>query len=196
MVLKPPRMKYESLSSDKFYHIYNRGNNKENVFIEEQNYAYFLLLIRRHLLPVSDIYAYCLLKNHFHILVKTKEFENDALIGNGFSNLFNAYAKAINKKYNRTGSLFKDRYSRVNINDEEYLRALILYIHLNPEHHGFTSDFSSYSHSSYKALISNKETELKRVEVLELFDDQDNFIFCHLERRNMIERLGYSDKLE
>lgn len=189
-------MKYEPLSSDKFYHIYNRGNNKENVFIEEKNYAYFLLLVKRHLLPVSDIYAYCLLKNHFHILVKTKQFENDALIGNGYSNLFNAYAKAINKKYNRTGSLFKDRFSRVNIEDEDYLRALILYIHLNPQHHGFTSDFSNYPHSSYKGLISDKDTELNRMEVLKLFDDRANFIYCHLERKDLIERLGYDHRLE
>lgn len=189
-------MKYQPLVSDKFYHIYNRGNNKENVFIEEQNYFYFLLLIKRHLLPVSDIYAYCLLKNHFHFLVKTKQIENDTLIGNGFSNFFNAYAKAINKKYNRTGSLFKDRFSRVNIEDEDYLRALILYIHLNPQHHGFTSDFSSYPHSSYKSLISDKETELKRLEVLQIFDDLDNFIYCHRERQDMIERLDFGHRLE
>jgi putative transposase len=47
------------------YHVFNRGNNKENIFFEEENYRYFLELLKKHLLPIADIYAYCLLKNHF-----------------------------------------------------------------------------------------------------------------------------------
>jgi putative transposase len=59
-------MKQEKFEYDTFFHVYNRGNNKEDIFKEDKNYSYFLKLVRQHLLDVAEIYAYCLLKNHFH----------------------------------------------------------------------------------------------------------------------------------
>ena len=53
------------LEYGQYYHIYNRGNNGENLFFEERNYPYFLKLYAHHILPVADTYAYCLLRNHF-----------------------------------------------------------------------------------------------------------------------------------
>jgi|SRR5690554_5197783 len=182
-------MKYEPIISNQFYHVYNRGNNGENIFLEERNYLYFLRLTQKHVLPIAEIYAYCLLKNHFHILLKTKSILKENKISQGISNLFNSYAKAINKTYGRAGSLFQTRFSRKRILNEDYLRSLVLYIHLNPIHHGFTTDYRTYRHSSYKALISRKPTELKRAEVLSLFDDLDNFIFCHQHRQDLINNL-------
>jgi len=173
--------KQDFLEKGYFYHIYNRGNNKEDLFLEEDNYTYFLNLISKYLLPITDIYAYCLLKNHFHILLKIKE-ETDVLENKlhlPFSNLFNAYTKAMNKKYNREGSLFKERYKRKRITDEKYLMQNILYIHLNPMKHGFSEDFRAYPHSSFNALISDKSTKLRRKEVLELFGSKENFIASH-----------------
>jgi REP element-mobilizing transposase RayT len=58
-----------------FYHVYNRGNNKEDIFKELKNYTYFFGLIKKYLLPTADIYTYCLMKNHFHLLVKIKDLE-------------------------------------------------------------------------------------------------------------------------
>jgi REP element-mobilizing transposase RayT len=58
-----------------YYHIYNRGTNGENIFIEERNYEYFLKLYEKHILPIADTFAYCLLKNHFHISVRIKSEE-------------------------------------------------------------------------------------------------------------------------
>lgn len=55
-----------ALSFDQFYHIYNRGNNRENIFFEERNYRYFMELYAHHVAPVVETYAYCLLHNHFH----------------------------------------------------------------------------------------------------------------------------------
>ncbi|SEH73728.1 REP element-mobilizing transposase RayT [Paenimyroides aquimaris] len=173
--------KQDFLEKGYFYHIYNRGNNKENLFLEEDNYVYFLNLVSKYLLPVSDIYAYCLLKNHFHILLKIKDDLTvpDEKLHLPFSNLFNTYTKAINKKYNREGSLFKERYKRKRITDEKYLMQNIVYIHLNPIKHRFSEDFQGYFHSSFNALISNKSTKLKRKEVLELFGGKENFIDSH-----------------
>ncbi len=55
------------LEPGKYYHIYNRGNNRENIFKEDRNYAYFLKLYVFHVGPIADTYAYCLLRNHFHL---------------------------------------------------------------------------------------------------------------------------------
>jgi hypothetical protein len=60
---------------DTYYHIYNRGVNRENIFVEERNYDLFLRLFERHLIPVADLFAYCLLKNHFHLSVRIKSEE-------------------------------------------------------------------------------------------------------------------------
>ncbi len=172
-------MIYEPLKSEQYYHIFNRGNNREDIFLEEKNYQYFLELMKKHIVPIADLLTYCLLKNHFHLLIRTKPVNSDDLISKKFSNFFNAYAKAINKQYGRSGSLFKDRFSRKIIKDGNQLRNLIIYIHTNPAHHGFTPDFSLYKHSSYKAFISNKKTLLDREFVLNQFGDRANFKYVH-----------------
>tara|TARA_B110000090_G_scaffold66376_1_gene76066 strand:+ start:9375 stop:9935 length:561 start_codon:yes stop_codon:yes gene_type:complete len=183
-------MEYEVLVEDSFYHIYNCGNNKENIFIEEQNYIYFLKLAKKHLSKTSNILTYCLLKNHFHFLIKTKEEITSKEISQSFSNLFNAYSKSINKKYGRSGSLFKDRFSRIKLDNEEYLKNLILYIHLNPTHHSFIDDFRKYKHSSYNSILSEKSTNLLREYVLNLFENHQNFIDAHkIKEVNILETI-------
>ena len=69
------------LQYGKYYHIFNRGNNRENIFIEERNYRYFLKLCAKHITHVADTYAYCLLRNHFHFLVRIKTMEEQELTG-------------------------------------------------------------------------------------------------------------------
>ena len=170
-----------------FFHVYNRGNNKENVFIEEKNYSFFLELVSRHLLPISDIFCYCLMKNHFHFLLRIKDYEElpDDLFKDKnrlyqpFSNLFNAYTKAINKAYNRTGSLFQEHFHKIRVNDLAFLQHLVAYIHLNPVKHGFVEDFGNYKHSSYQSILSSSPTKLKRNEVIEFFEDKSNLVFWH-----------------
>lgn len=180
--------KYDILEPDCFYHIYNRGNNKEDLFLQPENYFHFLKLIKTHLVEIADIYAYCLLKNHFHLVIKIKsktdlpeKYHSGNKLSQPFSNLFNAYTKAINKWYDREGSLFRVRFKRERISDLNYLRNAIIYVHLNPVKHSFTKDYNTYLHSSFQSLISSKETSLKRMEVLELFGGHQNFIFVHQE---------------
>lgn len=165
-----------------FYHYYNRGNNRENIFREEANYLYFLRLLKKYVLPVADVYSYCLLSNHFHLIIKTKEEldmpeayrEGNKKLWQPFSNLFNAYAKAFNKKYDRTGSLFQKMPKQLKIEENRYLMNLILYVNTNPSHHGI-AEFDQYAHSSYPKLSSIDNTALKRDEVHELFGGADNF---------------------
>lgn len=172
----PPPLQYGH-----YYHIYNRGNNRENIFIEERNYPYFLKLYVSHVEPVADTYAYCLLRNHFHLLVRIKTEEETLRVSRvsspsqHFSNLFNAYAKAINKAYNRTGSLFEHPFGRVEVTTDAHFIILIAYIHQNPQKHGFVEDFRDWPYSSYHAMLSTKQTRLQRDEVLEWFGGVEQF---------------------
>lgn len=183
-------MEKEIFEAGQYYHVYNRGNNNENIFLEERNYQYFLENIRKYILPIADIYAYCLLKNHFHIVLRIKDELPEKFkekIHLPFSNLFNSYSKSINKMYGRNGSLFQEHLQRNKIENENYLKQLIIYVHLNPVKHRFTNCFESYVHSSYRAYLSVKASSLDRNFILELFDDLENFKFCHDEKRIIYE---------
>ena len=197
-------MKQEPFESGIYYHVFNRGNNKENIFIENENYLYFLQLVKKHLTVTCQIYAYCLLPNHFHLLLKIKDtkelpenYQNgDKKIHQPFSNLFNAYPKSINKKYNRTGSLFQEHLHRIKIDTEEYLRELVLYIHLNPEKHEIDSNFKNYAYSSYRAYISERSSLLNREEILGYFDNKENFTFCHQSRKIKYDLLKEIEEID
>jgi putative transposase len=176
------------LQPGRYYHIYNRGNNRENLFREERNYRYFLGLYDRHISPIAETFAYCLLCNHFHFLVRIGE---PALVpettpaasvlkpSQAFSNCFNAYAKAINKAYGRTGSLFEDRFGRIEVTTEAYFARLVVYIHRNPQKHGFVADFRDWPWSSYHALAGTSTTRLNRSAVLSWFGNQVGFHALH-----------------
>ncbi len=164
------------------YHIYNRGVNRTNIFLEDRNYAYFMQLYAKYIVPVADTFSYCLLRNHFHLLVRIKE-EQDLptdlsgltpglkrpSLSQPFSNLFNAYTKAINKAYGRTGALFQRAFRRLPVTSDHHFVALIHYIHHNPQTHGFVSDFREWPYSSYHALSSDTPTQLARTAVLGWF---------------------------
>jgi putative transposase len=181
------------LQYGQYYHIYNRGNNREKVFFEERNYRYFLQLYAKYAEPVADTYAYCLLRNHFHFMVRIKTVDEQEQTqtlkvsetfrvlrpSQQFSNLFNAYAKAINKAYGRTGSLFQHPFGRVLVTSDAHFVHLIAYIHHNPQKHGFVEDFRTWSYSSYHAFLSQKPTRLKRDEVLAWFDGPTMFQESH-----------------
>jgi putative transposase len=183
----------EILESGYYYHIYNRGNNKEKLFIEHSDYLYFLQLYLKYIHQIADIYCYCLLPNHFHFLLRIKE--TNEIISNEiknkpphqqFSNLFNAYSKYFNHKFGRSGSLFQERYRRKKINNEIYLKHLIHYIHTNPLHHELEDDFSAYKYSSYRVHLKSNPTILEREKVIELFEDKENYIFTHRHKARLV----------
>ncbi len=162
------------LSYSTVYHMYTRGTNKTNIFIEERNYDYFLTLYEKYIPQMAYTYAYCLLKNHFHLLIKTKsQKEIDARAASHdktratpslrFAHLLNACAKSINKAYGRVGSLFQHPFGRVIVTDRGQFRNTMLYIRLNPRKHGFADDFRRWMHSSYPLLVSGAPTFLAPV---------------------------------
>lgn len=198
-------MKHQPFKEGKYYHLFNRGNNRENIFIENRNYSYFLDKVNYYLIPIANIFSYYLLPNHFHMVIQIKEGKNlPSEYQNGkkklfqaFSNCFNPYSKSINKAYNRTGSLFQEHLHRVELNTEEYFRDTIIYVHLNPLNHEIFMDYYNYLYSSYRLFFDNKPTFIRRNEILELFDGIDNFKYCHEERRiineNKLEEIEQLD---
>ena len=134
------------LQAGNFYHLYNRGNNRQTIFFERENYIHFLCLMREHLATKGvDILAYCLMPNHYHFLVY---LQNDNLSA-AMHRLSVAYTKAINKRFNRSGALFQGRFQSIHVNDPNYLIHLSRYIHLNPVKAGFVDRPEEWEFSSY-----------------------------------------------
>ena len=188
---------------DTYYHIYNRGTNRENIFIEERNYEHFLNLFERHIAPICDLFAYCMLRNHFHMMVRIKskeeileykqslkvletfrDLEKEKPLGSQypsdrFSNFFNAYAKAINKAYGRTGSLFQHPFGRVPITSDRQFWNVIAYIHQNPQKHKFVDDFRDWKYSSYGIILTDTKTSVNRSAVMDWFGNKEEYLKLH-----------------
>ena len=172
------------LEYGKYYHIYNRGINSDILFKDSENYSFFMNLYDKHINPIAETYAWCLMKNHFHFCVRIKE---KAEIENAitkepsqyFSNLFNAYTKSYNKRYHRHGPLFERPFRRKSIESNAYLQNLIVYIHRNPVHHRICSHPIEYPWSSYLTCVSDRPTKLNRTEVLDLFEGLENFRYVN-----------------
>jgi len=205
---------FKPLIPDNFYHILNRGNNRIKIFYTKNNYDYFLKRYDAYLSDYLTTYAYCLLGNHFHLLVKlntTKQIlikakklkdipnhlseflqlgksDNSEIAGliisNQFRKFFMSYAKAINKQEKRTGSLFQKNFERLKISNIKYLNNVIQYIHLNPVHHKFTDDYKDYPWSSYDRIMIPKPSKLPKQEILENFNGKENYIKFHTEKHS------------
>jgi len=200
---------------EKYYHIYNHANGNENLFREQKNYEYFLEKYKQHINPIAETIAWCLMPNHFHLLVKIKTEEEiistssltsfsstfpkfgtlekleksrkleklkkletleakSNFLSKQFANFFSSYTQSFNKVYGRRGSLFLKNFKRKEILDENYLRNLILYIHLNPLKHGFTNDILDWKWNSYQSFpVVHKE--MFRM----LFADEENYEYMH-----------------
>lgn len=145
------------LISGEYYHLYNRGNNHENIFLERDNYLYFLKLWKKYLpASVVEIISYCLMPNHYHFLIylKTDEFSKR------IQPLLLAYTNAFNRKYNRIGSIFQGRFKAKHIFKNEYLLHLSRYIHLNPVRAGLVSTAEEWEFSSYQDFIGLRKGRL------------------------------------
>lgn len=168
------------LEQGKIYHIYNHTIGNELLFKKDENYHFFLSLIRKNLSGCSNIFSYVLMPNHFHFLIKFNDHgtNNKNYFSNQLSKSFNSYSQAYNKVFNRRGSLFRHRFRRKEITDEIFLRNLIIYINANPVHHDFCNKASQWKYSSYHALIDNKPTAVDKHNIIELFGNLGNLKHC------------------
>ncbi|MDB9514500.1 transposase [Kamptonema animale CS-326] len=169
-----------------YYHVYNRGNNCQLIFFERENYIYFLRQLRNHLITHGvDIIAYCLMPNHYHLLVY---LQND-----DFSKLMQSftlsYTKAINKRYQRVGSLFQGRFQAIHVDREDYLLHLTRYIHLNPVSAKIVEKAEDWEFSSYQEYIDLRQGSLPKIEGMRAqFHSADAY-------RYFLEDYAKSDKL-
>jgi len=125
-------MPYRKTNFEKgyYYHLFNRGANRENIFCERDNYHFLLEKIKLYCEKDKvAMIAYCLMPNHYHFLLRQ---DDDTSLSVFMHSVFGSYTKAFNKKYQRTGTLFEDRFKSILIDSEEYLTHLCRYIHRNP----------------------------------------------------------------
>lgn len=198
----------EPLLPEGYFHIYNHSIGNELIFREEKNYLFFLEKYKEHIVPVADTMVYCLMPNHFHLVIRVKEIDDierlvlDILkrkrvysalekpdekelyiaqyVSKQFANLFSSYTLSYNQIYNRKGSLFLKNFKRKPISDDDYFVRLVNYIHRNPVNHGFVNKPQDWKYSSYNAIVSDKITTVKGDEVLEWFGGLANFMYNHL----------------
>ncbi|OQX96879.1 MAG: hypothetical protein B6I24_10610 [Bacteroidetes bacterium 4572_128] len=188
-------MKTILLKPDIYYHIYNRANGSENLFLNENNYLFFLQKYTLYISPIAHTLAYCLMPNHIHFAIQIKSYQLlesfklskssknystiEMFISKQFSNLFSSYTQSFNKQQNRKGSLFMSNFKRKEISDENYFKQLIHYIHFNPVHHGFVKDLRDWKFSSFEAFFSEKSSKISREKVISWFGDKKQFWEFH-----------------
>ncbi len=160
-----------------FYHVYARGHNGRFIFSDDEDYVYFLDLFARHLSarPVTDQYGksyqylrgsieilgYCIMPDHFHILLYQVEIGAMARI---MKNVLTAYSRYFNKKYNSSGSLFETRYKASRISSKQNVILISRYIHLD------SGDWQAYPYSSIHAYYGIGRSEwLEPERLIELF---------------------------
>lgn len=140
--------RYKQFAPDTYYHIYNRGNQKNLIFREEDDYFFYLRRLVQSIKKFNfSLISYCLMPNHIHLIVKQNgNFPPAKLI----SSLHTSYAMVYNKKYTTVGHLFQDRFKQRIISDDDYMKCLICYIHLNPVKDKICHTSEMYQWSSYK----------------------------------------------
>jgi putative transposase len=159
---------------DQYYHVINRGNEKKQIFFEMENYSFFLNKLGKYLNKYQPmLIAYCLMPNHFHLILK--EVRENA-IAKCLHALQTSYAKSINKRYSRSGHLFQDTYRKKIVKNEVHLVCLSRYIHLNPVRSGLVRSPEDWKFSSYREYIGLRKKELTHPEtVISLFSGVEEY---------------------
>jgi len=180
LVAMPSRNIIKEYGAEEFYHIYSRGVAKQRIFLDEQDYLFFLSLFKRYLSTEPrhsprhglyphfnlrlDLLSYCLMPNHVHLLV----YQRDAT---AMTDLLRAtmtsYSRYFNRKYKRVGPVFQSRYKASRITTSSYLEHISRYIHLNPR------QWQSYPYSSLQHFMSRRSPEwLHPQAILEIFNSK------------------------
>ncbi len=205
---------YTRFFNDNFYHVYNRAVDRKRLYANDGNYRFFLKQYDHYLSDVVDTYAYCLLGNHFHLLLRVRSEADLALfqqkdlpiedlttfqklsnpeqpktahqiVSHQFRKFFQSYAMAYNKQQHRVGTLFQTPFKRVLVDTENYFTQLVYYIHANPQLHGLTGNFRDWPWSSYNSMLADKPTKLKKQEVIEWFGSTNSYKQYHAENQNL-----------
>ena len=150
--------------ADHYYHIYNRGVNKATIFFNEENYTYFVRLLKRNLERYAiRISAYCLMPNHFHVLLNPSE--NDT-ISPFMKSPLGSYSQALNKQRERQGPLYQGRFQSILVDKEEYLIHLARYIHTNPVDAEIVKSTRDWQYSNYLDIVGLRAGTLKDTSIV------------------------------
>ena len=198
----PKKYKAKFVEND-WYHVYNRTNNKELLFINDADRILFLGRFNFYTAPFLDIASWNLQLNHFHFYVRIKSFEEinnylstrhsdqlcitekkflsqeatiHKLIDNVFKRFFISYTTRFNKAHNRKGNLFHRPFKHVLTDKESQFSQTVIYINANAVKHKLVKEISDYPWSSYHDIISENPTSLLRREVLDWFGGKSQFI--------------------
>ena len=201
-------LRKHKLTTGNYYHVFNRGVEKRKIFLREQDFLRFSETMEHCLFnkrkPSSrdlkspdstiekpvELLAYCLMPNHFHLLLK-QNIEKG--IESYLQRLSNSYAKYFNTKYKRVGSLFQGPFRSVNINSDEQLLHLSRYIHLNPVVAGLAGDPKGYRWSSYSDYIGkspSRNTFVNPEIILGSFSASNTY------EQFTLDQIDYGKKLE
>lgn len=164
---RPLRIEYEGA----FYHLTARGNEKKAIFRDDNDRKVFFEYLKEQVLRYDiKVYCYCLMGNHYHLLIETP-YGNLAKV---MQILQTSYTVYFNRRHNRVGHLFQGRYNARLVQADAYLHRLSRYIHLNPVRAGIVNNPAAYSWSSYKYFISETESLnwLNPLYILEMFDEK------------------------
>lgn len=136
-----------------FFHVITQGINKQYIFDQSEDIKYYIKIMYELLKEHNiEIIAYCIMNNHAHILIKTEIVKE---LSKYMQRLNTRYGKYYNKKYNRVGYVFRDRYKSEGIYSEEHLYNCIQYIYNNPVKAGICLKAEEYPYSNYKKIIGN-----------------------------------------
>lgn len=204
----PSKFVIRDFTEDSAYHVYNRGVDKRTIFLNDQDHEIFLYYLFVYVSPIKivlrkyphlpirleiknlstelKIYGYCLMPNHFHLLLYQKSID---AIPRLLKQVSNAYTRYFNNKYERVGSLFQGRYKAASINNDELLAHIIRYIHLNPIAAKMVSKPDYYPWSSYHQYTGDSKHKFcSTKEMLSLFASKEDF--CNF----TFDQTDYKDK--
>ena len=175
--------KYHDIFEEgRYYHIFNRTINKELLFLNDENYNFFLSQWNKYFDGFLSVFAYSLMPNHFHIFAQVVSSSSSNIneeLEEKCKRFFSSYTLSFNNQNRRKGSLFQKRFKRILVDKDDYFTKIIHYIHNNPIHHGIADSYEKWKYSSYNAIVSNGETKVNRKEVLDWFGGKENFILFH-----------------
>ena len=187
---------------ESFYHVYARGHSKHKVFLDEQDYLFFLNLLERYLssdevrnsagIPYPNFYnkvelaAFCLMPNHFHLLVYQ---HHQGALADFMRSLMTSYSRYFNSRYKQSGALFESRYRSSLIENDGYLEHISRYIHLNPK------KWRNYEYSSLPYYLQQVQVSWLRPErIMHMFSRPDEylrFVSDYEENKKMLDILKH-----
>lgn len=199
-------------ANDQIYHVFNRGVEKRIIFLDKRDYQRFIETLNyyrfknpptrfsfRKRLPLLkqksnesvliELVSFCLMPNHFHLLIKQIEEKG---ISTFISKVTNSYTKYFNTKYRRVGPLLQGSFKAVRMEDDEQLNHVSRYIHLNPLIDFLIKDLRNYQYSSYLEFVGNRAGFCQIKYVLENFSsktDYEQFVLDQVDYARTIKNM-------